>query len=105
MGYPIPLGNIGSYVIQEITRVRDTFTTPDGQARRLLRSAEISIRFATADALPITPAAVVVGETPLPPDEVLRQLAALQRRVLVALADVKHAHHDTRGTLIMRVLF
>ena len=105
MGYPIPLGNIGTHVIDQIALVHDHFETPDGQARRPLRSAEISISFATADGLPIAPATVVIGEEPLPPAEARRRLAALQRKVLVALADVTAAKAAARGTLILRLLF
>ena len=105
MGYAIPLGNIGTHVIDQIARVHDHFETPDGQAQRPLRSAEITISFATADGLPITPATVVIGEEPLPPAEARRRLATLQLKVLVALADVKGAHASARGKLILRLLF
>lgn len=104
MGYAIPLGNIGTHVIDQIALVHDHFETPDGQARRPLRSAEISIAFATADGLPITPATVVIGEEPLPPAEVRRRLATLQRNVLVAQADLKAAKSTARGTLVLRLL-
>lgn len=105
MGYAIPLGNIGTHVIDQIALVHDHFETPDGQARRPLRSAEITISFATADGLPITPATVVIGEEPLPPTEARRRLAALPREVLVARADVQAAKAAARGTLILRLLF
>lgn len=105
MGYPIPLGNIGTNVIGQITRVCDAFTTPDGQAQRLLRSAEITIQFATADGLPISPTNVVVGEIPLLPEVALQQLAVLDRKVLVAQADVSKAKTTARGTLTLRLIF
>jgi hypothetical protein len=105
MGYAIPLGNIGIHVIDQIALVHDHFETPDGQARRPLRSAEISISFATADGLPITPATVVIGDEPLPTAEARRRLAALQRKVLVAQADVKASKVVARGSLVLRLLF
>ncbi len=105
MGYAIPLGNIGIHVIDQIALVHDHFETPDGQVRRPLRSAEISISFATADGLPITPATVVIGDEPLPVAEARRRLVALQRKVLVARADVKASKVAARGTLILRLLF
>lgn len=106
MGYAIPLKRIGAYVLDQITRVREAFSeAPDGGPPLLLRDAEISVVFATADGLPIQPPEVVVGETPIPLDEAQRRLDALDREVLVALTDVSKATAAARGTLILRVVF
>jgi hypothetical protein len=106
MGYAIPLKRIGAHVLDQITRARDAFSgAPDGGPFPVLRRAEISVAFATADGLPIEPALVVVGDAPIPPEEALRRLDALDRRVLVALSDIEHASAGARGRLVMRIAF
>ncbi|MEZ4294584.1 MAG: hypothetical protein R3B70_06385 [Polyangiaceae bacterium] len=106
MGLSIPLHRIGTHVLDQIALVRSAFAeAPDGGPPLLLRNAEVSIAFATADALPIDPAEVVVGETPIPPEEAQRRLETLDRKVLVALTDVKKAPVDTRGRLILRIVY
>lgn len=106
MGYAIPLKNIGNHVIAELTRARDAMTeAPDGGPPLILRGAEITVSFATADGLPITPPQVVVGETPIPVDEAQRRLEALDRKVLVAIGDVSNASAATRGALVLRLVF
>jgi hypothetical protein len=106
MGYPIPLKRIGTYVLDQITQVRDTFTeAPDGGPPLLLRDVEISVAFATADGLPMQPTVVVVGEAPIPLDEAQRRLEMLDRKVFVALADVRSANTAALGELILRVVF
>lgn len=106
MGYAIPLERIGTYVLDQITRVREAFTeAPDGGPPLILRGAEISVAFATADGLPIEPADVVVGETPIPLDEAQRRLESLDRKVMVAITDVSSANAGARGRLILRVVF
>lgn len=106
MGYAIPLKRIGAHVLSQLTRVREAFAeAPDGGPPLLLRDAEISVAFATADGLPIQPADVIIGETPIPLDEAQRRLETLDRAVLVALADVTKANATARGRLILRVVF
>ncbi len=106
MGYAIPLKRIGSYVLYQITRVRDALTeAPDGGPPLLLRDVEISVAFATADGLPMEPPEVVVGQAPIPLDEAQRRLDTLDRKVLVAHADVSGASATARGRLILRVVF
>lgn len=106
MGYAIPLKRIGTYVLDQITRVRDAFTeAPDGGPLVILRYAELSVAFATADGQPIDPSNVVVGETFIPLDEAQRRLESLERKVLVAETDVNDANASARGTLILRVVF
>lgn len=106
MGYAIPLKRIGTYVLDQITRARDASSeAPDGGPPLLLRYAEISIAFATADGLPVDPPILVVGETPIPVDEARRRLDALNRAVRVALSDVSSSKPAARGCLIMNVVF
>jgi hypothetical protein len=106
MGYAIPLQRIGKYAIDEILRARGALTeAPDGGPPLLLRGAEVSIAFATADGLPMQPAEVVVGDTPIPPDEAQRRLEPMSREVLVALPDVSGASAAARGRLILRLIF
>lgn len=106
MGYAIPLKRIGAYVLEQITMVRNAFTeAPDGGPPLLLRDAEISITFATADGEPMQPPDVIVGDTPIPLDEAQRRLEALDRKVFVALSDIGSAKAEARGRLILRVVF
>lgn len=102
MSLALPIANVGLYLLDELVRARDLHTTPDGQALRPLRDAELTIAFATADRLPIEPAIIEVGSLAMTIEEVRRELAPLQRKVLLSQQELRNARQTTRGTLILR---
>ncbi|HEU4403871.1 MAG TPA: hypothetical protein VFS43_01050 [Polyangiaceae bacterium] len=97
------MNRIGTYLVHELVRARDAFASaPDGGPFAALVGAEVSVAFASADGLPVEPV-VSAGDEPLPPDALVRWLEPLERRVLVAQADVKKADEAARGRLVLRV--
>lgn len=105
MGYAIPIKSIGNYVINQIAQARDAYPGAlDGGPPLLLRRAEITVLFATADGLPITPAEVIIGEEPIPIDEAQRRLEPLTRKVFVTKNEVSSASTAARGKLILRIV-
>lgn len=105
MSIAIPLKRIGTYVLDQLAEARDAFgAAPDGGAYATVRIAEISIAFASADGSPVEPAVLSLSEAPISPEEVALRLEPLDRKVLVAQADVKKAAPAARGKLVLRVL-
>jgi hypothetical protein len=105
MGQAISLRHLGLYVVRELTRARDDAAAEasDGGPSALPRSAEITLAFATEDGLAIEPSVVVIGETLISPEEAIRALTGLERRVLVAASDVESAPAAARGRLVLRI--
>jgi len=64
---------------------------------------EVAIPFASSDGTDVSPATIVVGETPITLPAARELLAALEQPVLVSADDLQAAPHSARGTLKMRV--
>ena len=106
MAYAIPLKNIGNYVLDQITWVRHYHPDAlDGGADPIIRHAEFSIPFATADQLPMIPNEIFIGDEAVPLEEARIRLQNLTRKVRVASADINAAPQQSRGKLVLRVVF
>jgi hypothetical protein len=111
MGYAIPLKQIGAYALDQLELAIASVAAEEEALMQgwgpvaQLKAAEIVIAFATADGSVASPAILVVGEAPLPPDQIRKQLEPLSARVLVARADVQKAPAAAIGRLVLRVIF
>lgn len=110
MGFAIPLKRVGDYALEELERAMTIASEPmpdafGGGLCARLRTAEITIAFATADGSDASPATVVVSEAPLPAAQLRELLGSMDTPVLVARADVEHAPKRCVGRLVLRVIF
>lgn len=110
MGLALPLKRIGAHALDEIERAialasEEAPEAPGGGPIVKLRTAEIVIAFATADGSDASPPTIVVSEAPLPAATLRALLEPLEARVRVAMADVDSAPAESRGRLVLRVMF
>jgi len=105
MSSSVILGRVGAHVLDQIEQVLLRFDGPwTGVGPGVwLRTVEVAIPFASSDGTSVSPATVVVGETPLPLEKARELLVPLERRVLVRAADLEHSPQNSRGLLLLRV--
>jgi hypothetical protein len=110
MRFTLPLHRIGAYALDEIEKAVALASAEAPEASGggpivKLRTAEITVVFATADGSDASPATIVVSEAPLPAATLRPLLEPLDYRVLVARADVESAPPASLGRLVLRVMF
>ncbi|MCX4244710.1 hypothetical protein [Paraliomyxa miuraensis] len=105
MSHPVILERVGSHVIDQLEQVVTLAQSPDSgiDVGVWLQSVEVAIPFATSDGSDVSPATIVVGETPLPPAAARELLQPLQQLVFVRVTDLQAAAPGARGVLVMRV--
>ena len=105
MSHFVILGRVGAHLIDELDKVLARAKSPGGGVGVgvWLRTVEVAIPFASSDGSDVSPATIVVGETPLPLAVARELLLPLQQAVLVSAADVDAASPSSRGVLVMRV--
>ncbi|MCA9712117.1 MAG: hypothetical protein KDK70_40145 [Myxococcales bacterium] len=105
MSHFVTLGRVGAHVLDQLELVLALAEDPGSGVGRgvWLRTVEVAIPFASSDGSDVSPATVVVGETPITIPAARELLLALDRRVLVSAADVEAAPDAARGTLTLRV--
>lgn len=106
MSDSVILGRVGAHVLEQLEQV---LLQLEGSGvgvgpRVWLRTVEVAIPFATSDGTDASPAAIVVGEAPIPPAQARELLLPLEQRVLVDADELLHARQGSRGQLVLRVL-
>jgi len=106
MSDSVILGRVGAHVLEQLEQVLLRLEDPlAGVGSRVwLRAVEVAIPFATSDGTDASPAAIVVGEAPIPLAQARELLLPLEQRVLVDADELLHAPQGSRGQLVLRVL-